>query len=146
MISPSAVISKLRSGCSAQNAVNPSSVIGAAVKVAGRFASLIKNDMTVVYRSKLPILPLRPLRSERDYGAAVAVLDGLAVRPERSLLTLANLNPMWLTLLGLVIGEKLMGIPGMILAPVILHYIKVEASKNTYSTNPKTENSKSSAP
>src|SRR6266480_2631172 len=39
-------------------------------------------------------------------------------------------NPMWLTLLGLVLGEKLMGIPGMILAPVVLHYITVEASKN----------------
>lgn len=40
-------------------------------------------------------------------------------------------NPMWLTLLGLVLGEKLMGIPGMILAPVVLHYIKVEASRAT---------------
>ena len=30
----------------------------------------------------------------------------------------------------IVIGEKLMGIPGMILAPVVLHYIKVEASRN----------------
>jgi predicted PurR-regulated permease PerM len=39
-------------------------------------------------------------------------------------------NPMWLTLLGIVIGEKLMGIPGMILAPVVLHYVKVEASQN----------------
>jgi predicted PurR-regulated permease PerM len=39
-------------------------------------------------------------------------------------------SPMWLTLLGLVVGEKLMGIPGMILAPVVLHYIKVEASRN----------------
>jgi predicted PurR-regulated permease PerM len=39
-------------------------------------------------------------------------------------------NPMWLTLIGLLIGEKLMGIPGMILAPVVLHYIKVEASRN----------------
>ncbi len=39
-------------------------------------------------------------------------------------------NPMWLTLLGLVLGEKLMGIPGMILAPVVLHYIKVEASQS----------------
>jgi predicted PurR-regulated permease PerM len=36
-------------------------------------------------------------------------------------------NPMWLILLGLVLGEKLMGIPGMILAPVVLHYVKVEA-------------------
>ena len=42
-------------------------------------------------------------------------------------------NPMWLTLLGLVIGERLMGIPGMILAPVVLHYIKVEASRNKVS-------------
>lgn len=38
-------------------------------------------------------------------------------------------TPMWLTLLGIVLGEKLMGIPGMILAPVVLHYIKVEASR-----------------
>ena len=36
---------------------------------------------------------------------------------------------MWLTLIGIVLGEKLMGIPGMILAPVVLHYIKAEASK-----------------
>jgi predicted PurR-regulated permease PerM len=42
-------------------------------------------------------------------------------------------NPMWLTLVGLVLGEKLMGIPGMILAPVVLHYIKVEASRNKMS-------------
>jgi predicted PurR-regulated permease PerM len=39
-------------------------------------------------------------------------------------------TPMWLTLVGIVLGEKLMGIPGMILAPVVLHYIKVEASRN----------------
>ncbi len=38
-------------------------------------------------------------------------------------------NPMWLTLIGLLIGERLMGIPGMILAPVVLHYVKVEASR-----------------
>lgn len=38
-------------------------------------------------------------------------------------------NPMWLTLLALVVAERLMGIPGMILAPVILNYVKVEASK-----------------
>jgi predicted PurR-regulated permease PerM len=38
-------------------------------------------------------------------------------------------NPMWLTLLGLLLGERLMGIPGMILAPIVLHYIKVEASR-----------------
>ena len=38
-------------------------------------------------------------------------------------------NPVWLTLLALILGERIMGIPGMILAPVILHYIKVETSK-----------------
>ena len=38
-------------------------------------------------------------------------------------------NPMWLTLLSLIVGERVMGIPGMILAPVILHYIKVECSQ-----------------
>jgi predicted PurR-regulated permease PerM len=42
-------------------------------------------------------------------------------------------NPMWLTLIGLVLGEKLMGIPGMILAPVVLHYIKVEAKRSRVS-------------
>lgn len=48
-------------------------------------------------------------------------------------------NPMWLTLIGLVLGEKLMGVPGMILAPVVLHYIKVEASKNKVAAAPATE-------
>ncbi|HCP91628.1 MAG TPA: hypothetical protein DIT76_06255 [Spartobacteria bacterium] len=38
-------------------------------------------------------------------------------------------NPVWLTLLALIIGERFMGIPGMILAPVVLHYIKVETSR-----------------
>jgi predicted PurR-regulated permease PerM len=37
-------------------------------------------------------------------------------------------NPVWLTLLGLILGERLMGIPGMIIAPVLLNFIKVEAS------------------
>lgn len=37
-------------------------------------------------------------------------------------------NPLWLTLLGLVVGERLLGIPGMILAPVVLNYIRLEAS------------------
>ena len=39
------------------------------------------------------------------------------------------LNPLWLTLLALILGERLMGLPGMVLAPVILHYVKVEASE-----------------
>ena len=38
-------------------------------------------------------------------------------------------NPMWLTLLALVVGERFMGIPGMILAPVVLDYFKVETSR-----------------
>ena len=38
-------------------------------------------------------------------------------------------NPVWLTLVGLIIGERLMGIPGMIMAPVVLNYIKVEMSR-----------------
>jgi predicted PurR-regulated permease PerM len=38
-------------------------------------------------------------------------------------------NPLWLTLLGLVVGERLMGIPGIILAPVLLHYVKSEAAR-----------------
>jgi len=42
-------------------------------------------------------------------------------------------NPIWLTMLGLVIGESLMGILGMIIAPVILHYVKVETAKNEIS-------------
>jgi predicted PurR-regulated permease PerM len=35
----------------------------------------------------------------------------------------------WLTLLALLLGERLMGITGMVLAPVALHYIRIEASK-----------------
>jgi predicted PurR-regulated permease PerM len=38
-------------------------------------------------------------------------------------------HPMWLTLLALVIGERLMGISGLILAPVVISFIKVEMKK-----------------
>ena len=38
-------------------------------------------------------------------------------------------NPIWLTLFGLIIGERLMGVPGMILSPVVLNYLRVEMSK-----------------
>ena len=38
-------------------------------------------------------------------------------------------NPVWLTLIGLVIGERIMGIPGLILAPVVLNYIRMEMLK-----------------
>ncbi len=37
-------------------------------------------------------------------------------------------NPFWLTLLALIVGERLIGVPGMILAPVVLNYLKREAS------------------
>lgn len=37
-------------------------------------------------------------------------------------------SPMWLTLIGLLIGERLMGLSGMILAPVFLDFIRTEAS------------------
>jgi predicted PurR-regulated permease PerM len=38
-------------------------------------------------------------------------------------------NPMWLTMIALVLGEELMGVAGMVLAPVVLHYIRNESSK-----------------
>ena len=38
-------------------------------------------------------------------------------------------NPVWLTLIALVIGERIMGIPGLILAPVVLNYLRVEMLK-----------------
>lgn len=38
-------------------------------------------------------------------------------------------NPIWLTLIALILGERLMGIPGMILAPVVLNFLRVEMSK-----------------
>jgi predicted PurR-regulated permease PerM len=42
-------------------------------------------------------------------------------------------SPMWLTLIGLIVGERLMGFPGMILAPVLLYFIRLEASKHPVS-------------
>src|SRR5437763_2486481 len=38
-------------------------------------------------------------------------------------------NPVWLTLIALIIGERLMGIPGLILAPVVLNYVRVDMLK-----------------
>ena len=38
-------------------------------------------------------------------------------------------NPLWLTLLALVLGERIIGVPGMILAPVVLYYLKLETAK-----------------
>lgn len=45
-------------------------------------------------------------------------------------------NPVWLTLVALIVGERLMGIPGMILAPVVLHYLKEESSTIQSETEP----------
>jgi len=38
-------------------------------------------------------------------------------------------NPVWLTLIALIIGERLMGVPGLVLAPVVLNYLRVEMLK-----------------
>ena len=38
-------------------------------------------------------------------------------------------NPVWSTLIALIIGERLMGIPGLVLAPVVLNYLRVEMMK-----------------
>jgi|CXWL01.1.fsa_nt_gi predicted PurR-regulated permease PerM len=35
-------------------------------------------------------------------------------------------TPMWITLIGLVVGEALMGVPGVLLAPALLHYVREE--------------------
>ena len=48
-------------------------------------------------------------------------------------------NPMWLTLIALLVGERLLGIAGMALAPVLLHYIKVETSAWRIDVSPANE-------
>lgn len=35
-------------------------------------------------------------------------------------------TPMWMTLTGLVVGEAVMGVPGVLLAPALLHYAREE--------------------
>ncbi len=45
-------------------------------------------------------------------------------------------HPMWLMLLAMLIGERLMGISGVILAPVILSFIKVELKRIDLSAEP----------
>ena len=46
-------------------------------------------------------------------------------------------HPMWLTLLALIIGERLMGISGIILAPVILSFAKIEMKKVELAEEPR---------
>lgn len=36
--------------------------------------------------------------------------------------------PMWLTLLGIMVGEALLGVPGIVLAPAVIHYVRGELS------------------
>src|SRR5437773_4880092 len=45
-------------------------------------------------------------------------------------------NPVRLTLIALIIGERLMGIPGLILAPVVLNYVRVDMLKVEVGTAP----------
>ncbi len=80
---------------------------------------------------------------------ALVVALGFMVSPDKGLWALAFLvlvhkleyflnskiigsrihTSIWLTLLALMLGERLMGITGMVLAPAVLHYIRMEASK-----------------
>jgi predicted PurR-regulated permease PerM len=47
-------------------------------------------------------------------------------------------NPVWLTLLGLVVGERLLGFTGMIMAPVVLHFLKTQTSAARPAPQPQT--------
>jgi predicted PurR-regulated permease PerM len=35
-------------------------------------------------------------------------------------------TPMWLTILGMIAGEALLGLPGVVLAPALIHYLRAE--------------------
>ncbi len=48
-------------------------------------------------------------------------------------------NPMWLTLIGLIVGERILGITGIILAPVFLYFFKMEASQINLSERPRSD-------
>lgn len=41
-------------------------------------------------------------------------------------------SPMWLILVGIVTGDLVMGVPGIILAPALLHYLRVELQALPY--------------
>lgn len=49
----------------------------------GKTTGTIRDDYLELIRA----FPLRPIRGDREYAAAAAVLDGLAVRPEGTLTT-----------------------------------------------------------
>jgi predicted PurR-regulated permease PerM len=44
-------------------------------------------------------------------------------------------TPMWQMLLGLLIGEAVMGVPGMVLAPALIHYIREELNASVSYNN-----------
>lgn len=56
-----------------------------ATKSPRAFSRQTNGRLDRAYQTLLHRFPLRPLRSDRDYETAVAVLDELAVRPEGSL-------------------------------------------------------------
>lgn len=35
-------------------------------------------------------------------------------------------SPMWMTLIGIIVGEATMGVPGVLIAPALLHYVREE--------------------
>lgn len=45
-------------------------------------------------------------------------------------------SPMWLTLIGILVGEILMGVPGIVLAPALLHYARVELQTLPHESRP----------
>lgn len=55
-------------------------------------------------------------------------------------------HPMWLTLIALIVGERLFGIAGIILAPVVLNFIKVEASQFEVRIDPGTPDGRGALP
>ena len=80
---------------------------------------------------KLPIVSLRlpTSRQKTDQGWSLEALNWDNYVAHVQIIGGWTRNPVWLTLIGLIIGEIVMGIPGMILAPVVLNYVRVEMSK-----------------
>lgn len=48
--------------------------------------------------------------------------------------------PMWQTLLGILVGEVILGVPGIVLAPAILHYVREEMLATAWLVERKTAN------
>jgi predicted PurR-regulated permease PerM len=113
----------------------------------GAFALAVQLPYAVVVIGVTFLCGLLPILGN-VISNTIIVAIGFTVSPETALTALAFLvlihkleyflnskivgqrirNPFWLTLLALILGEKLMGVPGMILAPVVLNYLKREAA------------------